>query len=83
MEYLPHIISVLALAFLTAGWLAVQILARRIGTKNHFENANSCCGLCIGDESDECQKRFFGKKVYEESSKEEASIGSEQHSDAL
>ena len=62
MEYLLHIISVLVLAFLTAGWLAVQLLARRIGTKNHFENATTCCGFCVEDENDECQKRFFGKK---------------------
>ena len=40
------IIPVLVVTFLSAGWVAVQILARKIGTKNHIDNAGSCGNGC-------------------------------------
>lgn len=43
---LSYLIPVLALAGLSAGWVAVQILAKRLGTKNHFDDAGSCGNGC-------------------------------------
>ncbi|TAK36278.1 MAG: hypothetical protein EPO28_13580 [Saprospiraceae bacterium] len=44
MKYLVQFLPVLALAVLCAGWLALQFLAKKMGTKNHFENGSSSCG---------------------------------------
>jgi len=43
---LQHIIPILALAALCAGWVVVQIIARKMKTKNHFDHLNSACGHC-------------------------------------
>ncbi|MCB0620581.1 MAG: hypothetical protein KDC43_00555 [Saprospiraceae bacterium] len=42
------LLPILALALLAAGWAAVQLLARKLGTKNHIEHSSSCCGSCQG-----------------------------------
>lgn len=58
MAYLSYIIPILALAGLAAGWVGVQLLARRMGTKNHFDNAASCgnnCS-CMGDGGEACRR---------------------------
>ncbi len=54
MEILPYVIAILSFAFLCAGWVAIQLLAKKLGTKNHFDNAKSCCGLCDYDDHEEC-----------------------------
>lgn len=41
-----YLVPVLALAALSAGWVLVQILAKRLGTKNHFDHAGSCGNGC-------------------------------------
>ena len=41
-----YIISVLFLAVLCGGWVAVQVLAKKMKTKNHFDHLNSACGHC-------------------------------------
>ena len=47
-EYLQYLIPVLAVTFLAAGWAAVQLLARKMKTKNHIDNNAGCCGSCSG-----------------------------------
>lgn len=45
MNLVEVIIPVFALAGLCAGWVLVQLLARRLGTKNHFDRKPGC-GKC-------------------------------------
>jgi len=40
------ILPILGLTALCAGWVAVQILAKHLGTKNHIDNAGSCGNGC-------------------------------------
>lgn len=44
------ILPALIVGLLAAGWGGVQLLARRMGTKNHIENDScgscSCSGIC-------------------------------------
>jgi hypothetical protein len=47
-EIIHYLIPILALTFLAAGWAAVQLLARKMKTKNHIDNAGGCCGSCGG-----------------------------------
>ncbi len=44
---LGYIIPILFVAFLCAGWVVVQIIAKKMKTKNHFDHLNSSCGNCI------------------------------------
>jgi hypothetical protein len=53
-EYINYIIPVLALALLAAGWAGVQLIAKKIGTKNHIDNGGGCCGDC--EKKDTCSK---------------------------
>ena len=46
MDLLKFLVPVIALAALCAGWVAVQFLARKAGTKNHFDNKSLGCGSC-------------------------------------
>ncbi|MCB0688955.1 MAG: hypothetical protein KDC53_20595 [Saprospiraceae bacterium] len=60
---LQYIIPVISLAALAAGWVAIQFLARKMQTKNHFDDLNSSCGSCNcgGGMSEHCQlKRKTG-----------------------
>lgn len=45
-EVIQNIVPVLALSILAAGWAGVQILAKRMKTKNHIDNPDGCCGAC-------------------------------------
>lgn len=45
MHWLNYLLPVLAMAGLSAGWVLVQLLARRMGTKNHFDRKPGC-GSC-------------------------------------
>ena len=74
MEYLPYLISILAIAGLCAGWVAVQLLAKQIGTKNHFENAKTCCGLCDSEECDSLGNYKPGKSEKEKRTEEHLQI---------
>ena len=47
MEYLEYIFGVLAVVALCVGWLGVQFLAKKMNTKNHFDDlSSSTCGSC-------------------------------------
>ena len=58
MEYFFYIIPVIALSALCAGWVVVQILAKRMKTKNHFDDLgnegciNCTCGGLECEETD-------------------------------
>ena len=46
-EFVQYLIPVLALAAVCAGWIGVQFLARRLGTKHHLgEREATSCGGC-------------------------------------
>jgi hypothetical protein len=51
-----HIIAVLSAAFLCGGWVAVQVLARRMKTKNHFDDLDSCGACSCGGVPGACVK---------------------------
>jgi hypothetical protein len=53
-KFLEYFIPVLAFALLAAGWMMVQLMAKKMGTKNHIEHHASCCGAC--DKKDTCSK---------------------------
>lgn len=51
---LEYLIPIFALTFLAAGWAGVQLLARKMKTKNHIDNNAGCCGSCSGGS---CERR--------------------------
>ncbi len=51
-----HIIPILAVVALTASWAAIQIIAKKLGTKNHIDNAGSCGKNCSCSGGDSCEK---------------------------
>lgn len=51
---LQYIIAILSLSLLAAGWVGVQILARKMKTKNHFDNLNSCGHCSCGGAEGTC-----------------------------
>ncbi|HMW32766.1 MAG TPA: hypothetical protein PLH27_12700 [bacterium] len=59
MELAKYILPVFASAFLCAFWIIVQMIARRMKTKNLFDHKPSC-GHCDEDGScggDHCEAR--------------------------
>ena len=51
-NYLEYVLPVLAFALLAAGWMAMQLLAKKNGTKNLIDNGGGCCGDC--EKKDTC-----------------------------
>ena len=49
-EIIQYLIPVFAMAFLTAGWMGVQLLAKKMKTKNHIDHGG-CCGACSSKSS--------------------------------
>lgn len=50
-----HILIILAFSLLCAGWIGIQFLAKKMGTKNHFDDLNNGCGNCTcGGVGDSC-----------------------------
>lgn len=45
-ELLNYFVPLLAFTLLSAGWMGVQILAKKMKTKNHIDNTHGCCGAC-------------------------------------
>jgi len=43
---IQYIVPILLIGFLCAGWVVVQIIAKKMKTKNHFDHLNSDCGHC-------------------------------------
>jgi hypothetical protein len=72
-EYLPHIIAIIALPLLCGFWVCVQLLAKKIGTKNHIDyydeehkhgiiancqtDCSSCQSSCSSNQKNECNKK--------------------------
>ena len=52
---IEFLIPVLAFALLAAGWVGVQLLAKRAHTKNLIDNNAGCCGACENKGS--CDKK--------------------------
>lgn len=46
LRNMTHLTAILALGLLCAGWIGLQFLARRAGTKNHFDHARGSCSNC-------------------------------------
>ena len=57
-EVFQYIIPVLILTLVAMGWMGVQLLAKRMQTKNHIDQT-SCCGACEGKET--CRKEELKK----------------------
>jgi hypothetical protein len=54
---LDNLVPVLALALLSAGWVALQFLARKAGTKNHFDHqGGSTCDGCTCGSGGTCDR---------------------------
>ncbi|MFC1744315.1 hypothetical protein ACFL35_10000 [Candidatus Riflebacteria bacterium] len=49
MELLPHFLGILGLSLLCACWVLFQVLAKKAGTKNHFEYNEGEHGLKTRD----------------------------------
>jgi hypothetical protein len=43
MEITQYILGILATSILGAGWIGIQIIARKMKTKNHFDNLPASC----------------------------------------
>ena len=58
-----YLISIFVLAILSGGWVAVQLLARKMRTKNHIEHGGSCGNgcTCMGTEGEGCERSSFLK----------------------
>jgi len=54
MDFVTHVIAILFLAVLAASWIGVQLLARKVGTKNHFDTKTNCCGYCAEEDKEGC-----------------------------
>jgi len=46
MDVFDLLIPIFAISLLSVGWIGVQFLAQKMGTKNHFDNKISGCGHC-------------------------------------
>lgn len=55
-ELLQYLIPIIAMALLAAGWGAVQLLAKKMKTKNHIDNGGGCCGACSNREA--CERKL-------------------------
>jgi hypothetical protein len=53
---LEYIIPILFVSFLSAGWVVVQLIARKMKTKNHFDdlNSSSCTSCSCGGSEGSC-----------------------------
>jgi hypothetical protein len=61
-DLIQHFIPIISLALLAAGWMYVQILAKRMKVKNHIDQTSGCCGACT---EKKCTKDSlnYGKQV--------------------
>ena len=50
------IIPILLTSALAAGWVVVQLIAKKMGTKNHMDNAGSCGNGCSCQGGEACEK---------------------------
>ncbi|MDH5398025.1 MAG: hypothetical protein OEX02_07755 [Cyclobacteriaceae bacterium] len=56
MDIVNLIVPVVAVAVLAGGWAAVQVLAKRMGTKNHIEHGGACGGKCTCMGGGSCER---------------------------
>lgn len=54
---MQYIIPILFLTVLCAGWVVVQIIAKKMKTKNHFDNLTSCGHCNCGGNEDNCTNK--------------------------
>ena len=55
---MSYLLAILGMGLLCAGWIMVQFLAKKMETKNHFDNLNNSCGGCTcGGSFDSCQNK--------------------------
>jgi len=54
MELFDYIIPIIAVGALCAGWVVVQLLARRLKTKNHITTLADNCTTCTCGGDGEC-----------------------------
>jgi len=48
-DYIQYIIPILAITMVAGGWAGVQLLAKKMQTKNHIDQTTGCCGNCNGE----------------------------------
>jgi hypothetical protein len=55
---IKYIIPILFVAALSAGWVVVQLIAKKMKTKNHFDDLGKgeCMTCTCGGNEDNCQK---------------------------
>lgn len=66
MEITQYIFGIVAAIALSAGWIAVQILAKKIGTKNHFDHPSASCSdfdKNCGCDGSGCHEEKYLRKV--------------------
>ena len=57
-EYLTFFFAIIGLTLISAGWVAIQYLARKMKSKNHFDDLNdSSCTGCMCGGSGECTNK--------------------------
>jgi len=55
MDYIEYIIPIVSVAVLCAAWVMVQLLAKKLKTKNHFDDLNDSCGNCTCGGTEACE----------------------------
>jgi len=55
--FIDLIIPVIMLSLLAAGWMGVQLLAKKWNVKNHIDNEGGCCGACDLKEKGACDNQ--------------------------
>ena len=48
---LQYLIPMLALGIVSAGWMGMQLWAKRNEVKNHIDHEGGCCGACSNRET--------------------------------
>lgn len=63
-NYWQYIIPILCVAGLCAGWVVVQIIARKLKTKNHIDHlGQGDCINCTCGGVDECENEASTEEV--------------------
>lgn len=56
-ELWTYLIPILALTALCAGWMGMQLLAKKMNVKNHIDEGGGCCGAC-GDKTCDLKEKI-------------------------
>ncbi|MCB0654916.1 MAG: hypothetical protein KDC57_02205 [Saprospiraceae bacterium] len=52
--FIQYLIPIIALGLLAAGWMGMQLWAKRNEVKNHIDHQGGCCGACSN--RDQCER---------------------------